>query len=136
MMKKIIVYGLVAGFVLLILSILGLHLLAWVFPSLAVQYFNPVFDGQSDRWVLYCLHPFIISLALSWFWARSKTILAGTFLSRGIEFGLIYVLIAIVPMMWLIYSSMNVSIEMVASWTAFSLLEGVIAGLIFEKTNP
>jgi len=135
-MGKIVVSGLVAGCVLLILSILGLYVITWVLPGIAVQYFDPVYDRQSDRWLLYYLHPFIISMALSWFWTRVKSILTGSFLSKGIEFGLIYVLVAILPMMWLIYSSMNVSIEMVASWTAFSLFVGVIAGLIFEKMNP
>lgn len=58
------------------------------------------------------------------------------FFTRGVEFGLIYALVAIFPMMWLIYSAMSISLAMVSTWFVFGLLQGVIAGLIFEKINP
>jgi hypothetical protein len=86
--------------------------------------------------VLYCIHPFVISLALSWFWDRFKGVLKGSFITRGIEFGFIYALVAIFPMMWLIYSSMSISLIVVAVWFLLSLLQAVIAGLVLEKMNP
>src|SRR5580698_4359795 len=114
-MKKIIIAGLVAGVILLILSVLGLYTTIWLFPGLAAQYFDPAFNTESGRVMLYYVHPFVISLALSWFWSRFKGVLTGSFLSRGFEFGLIYTLIATFPMMWLIYSAMNVSLTIVAT---------------------
>jgi len=63
--KKIIFPGLVAGLVLLVLSVLGLYITIWLFPSLAVQYFNPAFDTQSERAILYFIHPFIAGLSLA-----------------------------------------------------------------------
>jgi hypothetical protein len=135
-MKKILTAGLVAGIVLLILSVLGLYATIWLFPTLAQQYFDPAFDTQSSRVMVYYAHPFIISMALSWFWSRSKSILTGSFLTRGIEFGLMYALIAIFPMMWLIYSAISISLTMVLTWFILGVLQGVIAGLIFEKLNP
>jgi hypothetical protein len=135
-MKKIIIPGVLAGIILLFLSTLGLYLTIWLFPGLAVEYFNPAFDTQSSRIMFYYIHPFVIAMALSWFWSRFKTILTGSFLKRGIEFGLIYVLVATFPMMWLIYSAMNVSLEMVATWFVLALIQGVTAGLVFEKINP
>ena len=135
-MKKIIISGLLAGGVLCILSILGLYITIWFFPAIAAQYFDPAFDAQSSKVMIYFLHPFIISLALSWFWSRFKEALTGSFITRGIEFGLIYVLIATFPMMWLIYSAINVSLAMISTWFALGLVQGVVAGLIFEKTNP
>lgn len=135
-MKKIVLSGLVAGIVLLILSILGLYITIWFFPGLAAQYFDPAFDTQSSKVMIYCIHPFIISFALSWFWNRVKEVLKGSFITRGIEFGLIYTLIATFPVMWLIYSAMNISLEMVATWFVFGVLQGIISGLIFEKMNP
>jgi len=135
-MKKIILTGLAAGVVLLILSILGLYLTIWLFPNLALQYFDPAFNTQSDRLMIYYIHPFIISLALSWFWSRTKGILTGSFLTRGIEFGVIYTMVAIFPMMWLIYSAMSISLSMVATWLILGSLQGIVAGLIFEKMNP
>jgi hypothetical protein len=135
-MKKIVLPGLIAGVVLLILSILGLYLTIWCFPNLAEQYFDPAFDTQSSRYMIYYIHPFVISLALSWFWQRFKGVLTGSFFSRGIEFGLIYTVIAIFPMMWMIYSAMNVSLELISTWLILGLFQGIIAGLVFEKMNP
>jgi hypothetical protein len=126
----------VAGIALLILSVGGLYATIWLFPGLAVQYFAPTFGDQSSRVMIFYLHPFIIALALSWFWSRFKTVLTGSFLTRGIEFGFIYALIAIFPMMWLIYSAISVSILMVATWFVLGMLQGLIAGLVFEKINP
>ena len=135
-MKKIILSGIIAGIVLLVLSILGLYITIWFFPSLASEYFDPAFDMQSSKVMIYFLHPFIISFALSWFWSRSKGVLTGSFITRGIEFGLIYTLIATFPMMWLIYSALNVSLSLIATWFVLALIQGLIAGLVFEKTNP
>jgi hypothetical protein len=135
-MKKIIVVGLLAGVVLLILSILGLYITIWFFPGLAAQYYDPAFDSGPGKYLLYYVHPFVIALALSWFWSRFKTLLTGSFLTRGIEFGLIYTLIAILPALWLTYSAMSVSLAIVSTWLLFGLFQGLIAGLVFEKLNP
>jgi hypothetical protein len=135
-MKKIIVGGLLAGLILLILSILGLYITIWFFPGLAAQYYDPAFDTGPDKYLLYYVHPFVIALALSWFWDRFKTVLKGSFLTRGIEFGVIYTLIAILPSLWLTYSAMSVSLAIVATWLLFGLFQGLIAGLVFEKLNP
>ena len=135
-MKKIILVGLLAGVVLLILSILGLYITIWFFPSLAAQYYDPAFDSGPDKYLLYYVHPFVIAMALSWFWNRFKTLLTGSFLTRGIEFGVIYALIAILPALWLTYSAISVSLAIVATWLLFGLLQGLIAGLVFEKLNP
>ena len=135
-MKKIVMAGLAAGVVLLVLSVVGLYVTIWLFPGLAQQYFDPAFDTQAGRVMLYYMHPFVISLALSFFWARFKGSLKGSLLTKGIEFGLIYVLIATFPMMWLIYSAMSVSLAIVATWLLLALVQGVVAGMVFEKMNP
>ncbi len=135
-MKKIISSGLIAGVVLLILSILSLYATIYVFPTLAAQYYDPAFDNQSGRYMIYYAHPFVVGLALAWFWDRFKTVLKGSNLTRGLEFGVIYALIAIFPAMWITYSALSVSLAMVGTWLVFGLLQGVVAGLVFEKLNP
>ncbi|MEO5643125.1 MAG: hypothetical protein ABIQ40_12420 [Bacteroidia bacterium] len=135
-MKKIIVSGLVAGVVLLLLSVTGLFCTMRFFPQLANEYFDPAFDSQSGKFMIYLIHPFIISMALAWFWQRFKGTLTGSYLKRGIEFGLIYAVVATFPMMWMIYSAINVSLEMVATWMVFGICQGIVAGLVFEKMNP
>jgi hypothetical protein len=125
----------VAGVALLALSVFGLYATIWLFPSMALQYFDPTFDTQSERAVLYFMHPFVAGLALSWFWERSKGLFKGAFLRKGIEFGFLYWLVAVFPMMWLIYSAINVSFLLVVSWLLFGLIQGIVAGLILEKMN-
>jgi hypothetical protein len=134
--KKRFVMGIVSGVVLLALSAIGLYATSWLFPSIAMQYFDPAFDTESSKIILYYLHPFVISFALAWFWGRFKGTLTGSFFTRGIEFGLIYVRIATIPMLWLIYSSMHVSLPMVGTWLILALAQGLISGLIFEKMDP
>ncbi len=135
-MKKIIFPGIIAGIVLLIFSVAGLYATIHFLPSVAVQYFDPEFETQSSRYLIYYLHPFVISLALSWFWSRFKSALKGSFITRGIEFGLAYTVVAIAPMMLMIYSAMNVSLLMVLTWVVHGLLQGIVAGLVLEKMNP
>ena len=135
-MKKIIILGLIVGAIFLALSISGLYLTSYFFPNVAMQYFDPAFDAESDRVFFYYLHPFVIGLALSWFWSRFKGALTGSFITRGIEFGLIYIIVATFPMMWLIYSSMSVSLAIVSTWFVLAFLQAIVAGLIFEKMNP
>jgi len=135
-MKKVLFAGLAAGVVLLILSVAGLYATVWLLPQLAMEYYGPAFDTQGDKVMIYYIHPFIISFALAWFWERFKGMLKGSFITRGIEFGLIYTMIATFPMMWLIYSALDVSLALVATWFVLALVQGIIAGLVFEKMNP
>jgi hypothetical protein len=135
-MKRVVISGLIAGIILLLLNILGLYTTIWLFPGIATQYFSPAFNAQPGRYIFYYTHPFVISMALAWFWNRFKDVLKGSYLTRGITFGLVYVLIAIFPMLWLIYSAMDVTIAIVLTWLAFALVQGVVAGLVFEKINP
>lgn len=133
--KKLVLSGLVTGCALLVLSILGLYGTIWLFPSVAVEYFNPAFDQQSERAILYFAHPFVAASALAWFWDRSKRLFKGSFLSRGVEFGFLYWLVAVLPMMWLIYSAIDVSLLLVGSWLLFGLIQGIVAGLLIQKMN-
>lgn len=135
MSRKVISSGLVAGIALLLLSVIGLYATVWLFPGLAVQYFDPTFDSQSQRAILYFLHPFVAGLALAWFWDRCKNFFPGSFLRRALEFGLLYWLVAVFPMMWLIYSAIDVSLALVGSWLVFGLLQGMAAGLLLQKMN-
>jgi len=85
------------------------------FPDLFVEYNNPLFNSDGSRDVLFYLHAFIISFALSWFWDRFKGLFHGTFITRGIEFGLGYSLVALLPVMWITFSALDITVLMVVS---------------------
>ena len=135
-MKKILITGLIAGCILFILSYGGLYLGVRYFPGLFVDYDNPLFTSEGSRDILFYLHAFIISFALSWFWARFKTMFKGTLIMRGLEFGVVYAIIALLPVMWISFSSLDITVIMVASWFLYGLAQAIIAGLVFAKINP
>jgi hypothetical protein len=135
-MKKIIISGLVAGTILFILSYGGLSLAVKFFPSLFLEYNNPLFNSDGSRDVLFYLHAFLISLALSWFWDRFKSLFNGSFLVRGIEFGVVYAVVALLPVMWITFSALDITVIMVLSWFVYGLVQATIAGLLFARINP
>jgi len=135
-MKKILITGLIAGCILFVLSYGGLFIGVRCFPQLFVEYNNPLFNSDGSRDILFYLHAFIISFALSWFWDRFKILFKGTFIMRGLEFGIVYSIIALLPVMWISFSSLDITLTMVASWFLYGLAQAIIAGLVFAKINP
>ena len=106
------------------------------FPDLFVDYNNPLFNSDGSRDVMFYLHAFIISLALSWFWERFKGLFSGNFIFRGIEFGIVYSLVSLLPVMWITFSAMDITIPMVSSWLLYGFIQAVIAGVVLAKINP
>jgi hypothetical protein len=135
-MKKIIYPGFVVGIILSILSYGSLYLGIRFFPNLFLEYNNPLFDSHGDRDILFYSHAFVISFALSWFWDRFKKLFSGPFLLRGLEFGFVYAVVSLLPVMWITFSAMDVSVVMVASWFLYGFAQAIIAGLLFAKFNP
>jgi hypothetical protein len=135
-MKRTLLSGLSAGAILFVLSYGGLFLAVQFFPSLFVDYNNPLFNSDGSRDLLFYAHPFVLSLALSWFWERFKGLFNGSFILRGLEFGLVYALVALLPVMWITFSSLDITFPIVLSWFFYGLVQSMIAGLIFAKINP
>lgn len=135
-MKKVILPGVIAGFVLLAFSYLALFLLVKFLPSLAEQYYNPVFSQEGDKTIMYFLHPFVLSFALAWFWERFKGQFEGSWVLRGLELGVVYAIVASLPAMWITFSSLALSFQLVGSWFAYSIIQAAIVGLIYAKMNP
>lgn len=135
-MKKIIFPGLLAGTILFTLCYGSLYLAVQFFPGIFVEYSNPLFNSDGSRDLLFYLHAFIISLALSWFWERFKSLFHGHFLLRGLEFGFVYSVVALLPVMWITFSALDITVLMVFSWFAYGLMQAIIAGTVFAKLNP
>lgn len=135
-MKKVLTSGLIAGLILFVVGYGGLYLAIKFFPQIFVVYNNPLFNSDGSRDVLFYLHAFIISFALSWFWERFKGMFHGPFLLRGLEFGFVYALVALLPVMWITFSSLDITLTMVLSWFFYGLFQALLAGIIFAKINP
>lgn len=135
-MKKILKCGLIAGIILFIISYGGLYLSIRFFPAFFVEYNNPLFNSEGSRDVFFYLHAFIISFALSWFWERFKSLFHGSSVVRGLEFGSVYALVALLPVMWITFSSLDITLVMVGSWFIYGLVQAIIAGILFARINP
>lgn len=135
-MKTFLLKGFVAGGVLLVFSYLALYLIVTFAPAVAEEYYNPIFDMGGDKTILYFLHPFILSFALAWFWRRFKSLFHGSFWVRGIEMGLVYAVVAVLPSMWITFSALAISLPIVLSWVAYGLFQAVVVGVIYAKISP
>ena len=135
-MSKILIAWFVAGIVMMALGVGMVYGCVYVFPGIAEEYFSPVFRsaGVVD-WTFY-LHPFILSFGLTWFWERYKGILRGNFLLRAIEVSLVYGLVALLPILWLTFSAIDVSIETTVTWFLYGLVQSFAAGIVLAKINP
>lgn len=135
-MKKILISGFLTGCLLFIISYGGLYLAVKFFPWVFTDYFNPLFNSDGSRDVLFYLHAFIFSFSLSWFWERFKKLFKGSLLVRGIEFGLVYAAVGLLPVMWISFSALDITVAMVMSWFAYGLAQAIIAGIALAKLNP
>ena len=135
-MKKAIVVGFVAGVLVLLVSIGMLYTSIYLLTDITDEYFSPVFrsSGASD-WLFYA-HPFVLSYALKWFWERYKGIFEGSVVLRAIEVALVYGVVAMMPVLWLTFSAINVSFSMIGTWFLYGFVQAFVAGLIFAKYNP
>ncbi len=136
-MKKATTSILAAGFLVLVVSVALLYAVIYFFPSLMNEYYNPVFRSSSfsTDWLFY-VHPFVLSWALSWFWDRYKGIFTGSVIVRAIEVALVYGVVAMVPVLWLTFSAIDISGYMVITWLAYGVVQAFVAGLVFARMNP
>jgi len=134
-MKKVLTSGLVASIVLLALAYLGLKLIPVLLPTVALEYFSPVFVDDASRHIFYFVHPIILAFALAWFWNRFKDVFVGNLFLRGMEFGFVYVIIATFPIMVLIFSAVDVSLAVISTWLIYGFFQGTISGLIFARMH-
>jgi len=128
---------LLAGALVLIVSVGILYGSITFFPALMEEYYNSVFRSNSFTTdLLFYVHPFILSAAMFWFWEISKELFTGSSLMRAYKVGVSYGLIAMVPVLWLTFSAIDVSPLMVFTWVAYGVLQAFIACMVFAKRNP
>ena len=97
-MKKVLLSGLLAGFAMLLVCMGLSSLVMKCCPTLISEYDNTsLYRSMKDPiTMLFSLHPFILAMILAFVWDKSKSLFtAKRFLSKGMQFGLIYFVIVI-----------------------------------------
>lgn len=125
----------VAAFILLLLAYISIELLPLILPALAEEYYNPVFVNDATRNFFYFVHPAVLAFALAWFWNRFKDLFNGNWLMQGLEMGFIYLIIAILPSMIIIYSAIDVTLVTVLTWLLYGFVQGTTAGIVFARMH-
>ena len=127
-MKKVILSIFISSVILTIMSYVMLKLSIYLFPGITMEYLSPVFRSAGKMDWLYYVHPVIISIALKWFWERYKW--------RAFEVALVYGIVAMVPVLWLTFSAIDVSVQMILTWLLYGFIQAFCAGIVFAKMNP
>jgi hypothetical protein len=135
-MKKIILAVATSTVVLSILGVAMLYGAIYFFPQLMEEYFSPVFRPSGGQDWLFYAHPLILSIALKWFWERYKTLFKGALFLRAVEVALVYSIVALLPVLWLTFSAIDISIALILSWLAYGLIQSIAAGFVFAWLNP
>ena len=136
-MKKALSPILLAGFVILLVSLSLLYAVIYLIPSVMDEYYNPVFRSSSfaTDWLFYA-HLFVLSISLYWFWHRFKPYFVGSVVFRALQVSLVYGVIAMLPVLWLTFSAIDISFIMVATWLMYGIFQSFVAGLVFAKLSP
>lgn len=134
--KKVLLSLSISSLVLLVMSFVMLKLSIYLFPHLTMEYLSPVFRSAGKMDWLYYVHPLIISIALLWFWERYKEIFSGPCILRAFEVALVYGIVAMVPVLWLTFSAIDVSLQMILTWLLYGFIQAFAAGIVFAKLNP
>lgn len=136
-MKKIFTTGLIAGFSMLIVSILMSFIFNQMFPALSQEYSNtnimrPFGDPIMS---LFYLQPFFLAIILSFVWSKTKSCVTGNnFVTKGLVFAAFYILITL-PGMLITWATFKISFLMVATWTVSVALQAMALGIINAKIN-
>lgn len=134
--KEILKNTVLAGILIFLVSYGGLFVAIRISPSFFTDYINPIFNSDGSRDLYFYLHPFVLALSLSVFWNRFRKMFGGNKIKIGIEFGMVYAFVALLPVMWITYSAMDVTLQMIGSWLMYGLLQACIAGIVFAFIDP
>lgn len=134
-MNKIIKSGVATALILILFAYASIKLLPLILPALAEEYYNPVFINDANRNFFYFVHPVVLAFALAWFWNRFKDVFNGNWLIQGLEMGFIYLIVAILPSMIIIYSAIDVTFVTVLTWLLYGFVQGTIAGVVFARMH-
>ena len=135
-MKKLVLSILVSTAILLVLSFVMLYCSIYFFPNLSSEYLSPVFRSAGKVDWMYFAHPLVLSIALKWFWERYKNILTGNIFLKAFEVALVYGVVAMIPVLWLTFSAIDISFKMVLTWLLYGFIQSFAAGMVFAKLNP
>lgn len=135
---KLVLQGLLVGVGIFVISIVISFLSQLIAPGITAEYTNQsLFRPWTDPLMsLYYVYPFILGIILSYVWDKTKKVIKGNgYYERGLRFGLWYWFASSIPGMFITFSSFQVSLPLVLSWSIGGFFEAIIAGVLLAKIN-
>ncbi len=74
--------------------------------------------------------------SLQLFWDKFKGDASEAAVVRAFKVAVIYGLVAILPVLWLTFSAIDISMIMVFTWLVYGILQAFIATLVFTRMIP
>lgn len=127
--KEITINTLLSGIIIFLASYAILFLGIRLFPDYFVNYISPVFNSEGERDAIFYAHPFVLAHSLSLLWNRFQKYFTGNVIKTGLEFGILYSVVALVPILWLTYAAMDVDFLMVFSWLMYGFVQSSLGGI-------
>lgn len=134
-MKKVVLAGLVAGALMLGVSIVLSLVISAIFPDAMAEYSNSEIFRQMDDPLMYYffLHPFVMGVILSFIWLKVSGLIDEEGLKKGLVYGLLVWLFFGVPGMLISISSFQVSPFLVLTRTVSVLAQDLAAGAAISR---
>lgn len=128
---------LIAGTAILVAG-LGLQMFfGLLFPAVSAEYQNSgVFRPWSDPLMtVYFVYPIIFAITAGYLWKRIREQLSGSPKEQAGQFAKLYFIIATIPGMFISYTSMQISLMTILTWTLTGYVQAWVAGWVFAKRN-
>jgi len=134
-MKKVVFSGLVAGSLMLGVSLLLSLIISAIFPDSMAEYSNAAIFRQMDDPLMYYffLHPFVMGIILSFIWLKVRGLINGERMTKGLAYGFYVWLFFGVPGMLISISTFQVSPFLVGTWTVSILAQYLAAGVAISR---
>lgn len=135
--KGFLLGGLAAGIAIFVVNMLFGMFWEFIFPGFnAMMLALPGMRAITDPvMVLYFLHPFVVGFAMSLFYQHFKAALKGTRFHRGLKYGFMVWVLAAIPSIFMVYSSMNYPTNVVIMWATGPLLYYPLAGIVIARLS-
>jgi hypothetical protein len=132
--KTIVVSGIVAGIVVLVLSMIVSTTTQAVFAYnvLTLTGMRSVNDPVS---ILFFLHPFVVGLAMAILYDFAKKSFTGTAMRKGVVLGLLGWTVYGIPSAFIVFSSMDYPIGLAVNSVIGSLVYMLGAGITIAKLS-
>jgi len=134
--KKILWTGLLAGVLMIAVSMILNLIYTWIFPTFDAIYANTAIFRPMDSplMMMFWVYPLALGIGLAWVWGYTKNIFKkDTTFWAGLKFAWAYFVVAAIPAFFINASSFNLPLMMIGTWVEMSFFNGLVAGLVFAK---